>query len=167
MLKFNLIFVFILYNIGVLAQNKTPDYTVIYRLIDRVIPNYANQFMFENISEDNGSDVFEIDTQKGKIVLRGNSTIALASALNWYLKYSCNCQLSDCGDQINLLEILPFPKQKIRKIINGKYRFQFNYCTFNYTTSWWDWEQWEKKIDFLALNGINKDGLICRVGNHK
>ena len=31
----------------------------------------------------------------------------------------------------------------------------FNYCTFNYSASWWNWERWEQEIDFMALNGIN------------
>lgn len=153
---FSYLFLFLLCNIGVLAQNKSKNHTTaIYGLLDRVIPHYTNQFIVETISTNNDSDVFEIDTLNGKIVLRGNNTIAQASALNWYLKYTCNCQLSDCGSQMDLPQNLPLPKQKIRKIINGKYRFQFNYCTFNYTASWWDWKQWEKEIDFLAMNGVN------------
>ena len=36
-----------------------------------------------------------------------------------------------------------------------KYRYCFNYCTFNYTMSWWDKERWQWEIDFMALNGIN------------
>ncbi len=142
-------------NINLLAQSRNPNNIAIAGLMDRVIPHYKNQFIVEQIDDDNGSDVFEIDHQNSKIILRGNNTIALASALNWYLKYTCNCHLSDCGEQMNLPEILPLPKQKIRKTINGKYRFQFNYCTLNYTASWWDWKQWENKIDFLAMNGVN------------
>jgi alpha-N-acetylglucosaminidase len=30
-----------------------------------------------------------------------------------------------------------------------------NYCTFNYSMSWWDWDRWEKEIDWMALHGIN------------
>ena len=31
----------------------------------------------------------------------------------------------------------------------------FNYCTFGYSMRSWQWEQWEKEIDFMAMNGIN------------
>ena len=103
---------------------------------------------------------FEIGSDQGKVVLRGNNAVSLASALNWYLKYYCNSNISDCGSRMDLPAKLPLPEQEIRKSINGNYRFQFNYCTFNYTASWWDWEQWEKKIDFMAMNGINMPLMV-------
>nr|MCR4910643.1 alpha-N-acetylglucosaminidase [Bacteroidales bacterium] len=28
-------------------------------------------------------------------------------------------------------------------------------CTFGYTMAWWKWEQWERFIDWMALNGVN------------
>ncbi|MCR5518785.1 MAG: alpha-N-acetylglucosaminidase, partial [Bacteroidales bacterium] len=30
-----------------------------------------------------------------------------------------------------------------------------NYCTFGYTMPWWTWKQWERFIDWMALNGVN------------
>ncbi len=36
-----------------------------------------------------------------------------------------------------------------------KYRYYLNYCTYSYSMPWWDWERWEKEIDFMALNGVN------------
>ena len=29
-----------------------------------------------------------------------------------------------------------------------------NYCTFGYTMPWWTWQDWERFIDWMALNGI-------------
>src|SRR4029077_2506552 len=34
-------------------------------------------------------------------------------------------------------------------------RYFFNYCTFSYTMAWWDWAQWQRMIDWMALKGIN------------
>lgn len=34
-------------------------------------------------------------------------------------------------------------------------RYDFNYCTFSYSMAFWDWERWEKEIDWMALHGIN------------
>lgn len=124
-------------------------------LIERVIPGYGEQFQLEKLSSPNGKDLFEVDKKLGKIVLRGNSAVSIASALNWYLKYTCNAHLSWCGDQLNLPEKLPLPKTKVRKEINAKHRVYFNYCTLNYTASWWNWERWQREIDFMAMNGIN------------
>ena len=76
-------------------------------LIKRLLPGHAEQFVCETIPADSGKDVFEIESQDGKIVLRGNSALSLAVALNWYLKYTCHCQVSLNGSQLNLPRGLP------------------------------------------------------------
>lgn len=48
------------------------------------------------------------------------------------------------------------------KTVIQKYRFYLNYCTFNYTASWWDFSRWEREIDMMALYGINM--TLCTVG---
>src|SRR5699024_9779781 len=32
--------------------------------------------------------------------------------------------------------------------------YYLNFCTFGYTTPWWDWARWEEEIDWMALRGI-------------
>lgn len=126
-------------------------------LIGRVTPGYEKQFALEIIPADTarGEDVFEIDSRKGKILLRGNNPVALASAYHWYLKYTCGAQLSWFGDQLSLPARLPLPAAPERHTINGRYRAYFNYCTLSYTAPWWDWERWQREIDWMAMNGIN------------
>ena len=34
-------------------------------------------------------------------------------------------------------------------------RYHFNTVTFDYTTAFWDFEQWELELDWLALRGVN------------
>ncbi|WP_183576521.1 alpha-N-acetylglucosaminidase [Mucilaginibacter sp. X5P1] len=124
-------------------------------LIKRIIPKQAGQINTEIISAEQGKDVFEISTKNGRILLSGNNSIAIASALNWYLKYTCNAHLSWNGDQMNLPARLPLPHKKEHIIIQPDYRVMFNYCTFSYSMVWWDWKRWEREIDFMAMNGIN------------
>ena len=124
-------------------------------LVARVLPARAGEFAIEIIPAADGKDVFEVESANGKIVLRGNNGVSVASALNWYLKEICHAQLSWCGDQLNLPAQLPPVPAKIRTICLHKYRVMFNYCTLSYTCSWWDWERWQRELDFLAMNGIN------------
>lgn len=136
---------------------KQPDDKIIqaaHQLIERVIPGYSRQFKLELI-DNSEKDVFEIDGAAGWVVLRGNNAVSIAAALNHYLKYYCNAHISWCGKQLNLPKTLPVPTQKFRKGIDQKYRVNFNYCTFNYSASWWGWKRWEQEIDFMAMNGIN------------
>lgn len=126
------------------------------QLIERVTPGYASQFILEIIpAEEDGTDVYEVDAKEGKVCLRGNNIISLATAYNWYLKYTCNAHLSWFGDQLELPEKLPLPTSKERRRIEGKYRVYMNYCTVNYSASWWNWKRWQREIDYMAMNSIN------------
>ena len=122
-------------------------------LIKRVMPEYANRFAIEIIPRDRGRDVFEIESREGKITLRGNNPVAVASAFNWYLKHYANCHYSWCGDQLHLPDPLPVVRRKVRIVNPSQYRVFFNYCTLSYSATWWDWKRWEREIAFMALNG--------------
>lgn len=127
-----------------------------YALIERVTPGYGGQYLLELIpASEEGEDVYEVDACDGKVVLRGNNTVALATAFNQYLKYCCNAHVSWFGNQLDLSERLPVPEKKIRNTINGKYRVYMNYCTLSYSAAYWDWERWEKELDYMAMNSIN------------
>jgi alpha-N-acetylglucosaminidase len=125
-----------------------------YGVIKRLIPDRAEKFVVELLPKDS-PDVFEIESQNDKIILRGTSGVEISSALNWYLKYYCNCHISWCGNNLNLPKTLPKIQKKICKTSPYKYRYCFNYCTFSYTMAFWNWERWEKEIDWMVLNGIN------------
>src|SRR5208283_809897 len=59
-------------------------------LLQRVVPQQAKFFVVETIPAENGQDVFEIESRAGKIVLRGNNGVAIASALKRYLADYCH-----------------------------------------------------------------------------
>lgn len=127
----------------------------VYDLIKRIVPAHADQFSISFISKENDKDVFEVEGQVGKIILRGNNGVSIASALNYYLKNYANCEITWNGTNLNLPDQLPAVPQKVRKSTPYQYRYYMNYCTFNYSMSWWDWERWQWEIDWMALNGIN------------
>ncbi|MGJ7032173.1 alpha-N-acetylglucosaminidase [Niabella hirudinis] len=135
------------------AQNF--DKQAAERLIRRIVPTRAQQFTVAAIPAEDGKDVFEIQSDNGRIVLRGNSAVSIASALNWYLKYYCYVQRSWCGDQMDLPAKLPVVSPKVRRVTPYAKRSYLNYCTFNYSMSWWNWERWEQEIDWMAMHGIN------------
>ena len=60
-------------------------------LLDRLLPTYQHKdaFEFKIIGQDEGKDVFEIETLNGKVLIRGNNGVSLAMGLNWYLKHFC------------------------------------------------------------------------------
>lgn len=124
-------------------------------LFERVIPERAGDFDIEVLPLEQGQDVFEVESAGGRIVLRGSNGVAIASALNHYLKNYCNASISLHGSQLNLPDPLPAVPRLVRVVTPFTYRYCFNYCCFSYSMAWWDWAQWERVIDWMALQGIN------------
>ena len=126
------------------------------RFVQRIVPGSAEQFMVEIIPSADGQDVFEVESRDDKIVLRGNQVVSIASALNWYLQKHCYCDLFwNCGDRLELPQPLPRLPQRVRIVSPHRYRYAYNFCTHGYTTPWWGWAEWERELDYLALNGAN------------
>lgn len=124
-------------------------------VLARLLPGKTEQFVLMAIPRTEGRDVFEIESQAGRIVLRGTDGVAICSALNWYLKYHCHASVSWTGNQLALPEPLPAVEGVIRHVSPHRYRYFLNYCAFSYSFAWWDWPEWERLIDWMALNGIN------------
>ena len=149
-----LLFILLLLSAGTYAQVKVTD--AASALIKRVVPSHASQFVLEQIpAPENAKDRFEIESSKGKIVLRAGNGTAFASALYFYLTEYAHCQITWNGTNLNLPRVLPIVKEKVTKNSPYDYRYYLNYCTFNYSMSWWSWERWEKEIDWMAMHGIN------------
>ncbi|WP_299553803.1 alpha-N-acetylglucosaminidase [Seonamhaeicola sp.] len=127
----------------------------INNLVQRIAPSFAESFVFEELKTTGGKDVFEIESKGKKVYIRGNNYNSMAVGLNCYLKDYCNTYVSwYANDTIHLPKVLPVVPQKVTKSARVKNRFFLNYCTFGYTMPWWQWKDWERFIDWMALNGV-------------
>lgn len=147
---------------GCAGKNSAADFTAKEQakaakdLVNRVTDGRANEFdVIVTLEQKDGKDWFAYYAKDGRVVLEGNNGVSVASALGHYLKTWCGWHLTWCGSQENLPEVLPMPSEKYECSSPYKYRYYLNYCTFNYSMSWWDFDRWQKEIDFMALNGIN------------
>ncbi len=95
-------------------------------LIARVLPHRSSSFIVELIPADAGRDVFEIESQKDKIVLRGNNGVAVAAGLNWYLKYYCNCHFALKAQQMQAPDPFPAVHPKVRRVSQDRWRYVLN-----------------------------------------
>lgn len=101
-------------------------------LVTRILgPSYVDKFVFKVIPDENGFDVFEVaaDLEQNKPILSGNNGVALASAFNYYLKYTCNCSISwgrnGTGDQLRLPGgTVLLPKKQIRIVFPNRFRYR-------------------------------------------
>jgi alpha-N-acetylglucosaminidase len=133
-------------------------------LIERILPGHAKDFIIETIPAPAGENVFAVGSQDGRIILRGDNTLSQAVALNWYLKHDAFIDVSwYADDAVTVPARLPVPAKNIRRTSRIKNRFFLNYCTFGYTLPFWHWRDWQRCIDWMALNGINQP--LAQTGN--
>ena len=126
-------------------------------MVGRLCPEHSNSFRFEYLSDQPDSiDSYSIETYKGKILIKGNTVNSMAVGLNAYLKNFCNTRVSwYASDPVDMPSVLPLPEDKIQASAKCSNRFFLNYCTFGYTMPYWKWSDWERLIDWMALNGVN------------
>ena len=126
-------------------------------LAGRLSQKLSQKVEFELITAThNGNDIFSLESRGDKVVVGGNNANSMAVGLNRYLNRYCKSTVSWYGDiAVELPSTLPDVPEK--EIIEARVpqRFFLNYCTFGYTMPFWDWADWERFIDWMALNGIN------------
>ncbi len=130
------------------------DLPAVRALIARVVPGQSGNFIAEAIPDSAGLDVFEVESRGDRIVLRGSSGVAIASALNWYLEHVAGVTVANPLRPLNLGRLPPVTS-RVRISTPYRYRYFFNYCTFSYSMAWWDWTDWERMVDWMALKGVN------------
>ncbi len=136
------------------ATSRPVDLEAAAALVDRVVPGHHGAFRLEAIADSAGRDVFEVDHDGATIVLRGSSGVAIASALNWYLEQVAGVNVSLPLQPVRLAT-LPRVVTPVRLGTRYRLRYFFNYCTFSYSMAWWDWNDWQRMIDWMALKGVN------------
>nr|XP_043623861.1 alpha-N-acetylglucosaminidase isoform X1 [Erigeron canadensis] len=139
-------------------------------LLKRLLPTHLSSFQFKIVSKDacGRYSCFWISNYKNasskspEIIIQGTTAVEIASGLHWYLKYLCGAHVSwDKTGGIQIASIPPpgsLPRVKEDGILIQRpvpWNYYQNVVTSSYSYVWWDWERWEKEIDWMALQGIN------------
>ena len=122
---------------GAMAKRLVPGYDIKFRQIEDSIEYY------------------QFRTEGHRLIVEGSSISAMAVGLNRYLKDYCNISVSwYAADAIDVPEAQPAVSIPVSGKALVPKRFFLNYCTFGYTMPWWKWEDWERFIDWMALQGV-------------
>ena len=114
----------------------------------------ARQIDFREVDADR--DFFCLRGDGDRIVIEGNTSSSMAVGLGHYLKYCCHVSVPwDSAERLALPSSLPRVERPVRREALVENRFFLNYCTFGYTMVWWQWKDWERFIDWMAINGVN------------
>lgn len=141
--------------INTFANETSSDITAANMLAQRVTPQYAHRIVFEQLPD--STDVYELESlADGRLAIRGNNSNSMSVGLNRYITDWCRTSVSwNHFNPVRLPDTMPRVDTLIRCEALVKNRFFLNYCTFGYTMPWWGWEEWERLIDWMALNGVN------------
>lgn len=159
-LKFITCFTLFIFGTQLYAQ-----YAAVKDLATRQFPWLKNKVVLKEIPKENDEDVFVIETKKDKLYISASSTSAASRGLDWYAKHVAHQSISHMGDNKSQLAKLPQVHQPIKKKSFVPYRYALNYCTINYSFSFYTWEEWEKELDWMVLNGVNI--MLAPVGTEK
>ncbi len=133
---------------------KTADERTAEALAHRIMGSKASAVAFEQT--DAQTDSYELVQKGSKVLIRGNNANSMAVGLNRYLQQYCLANVSWYDyNPVELPDRMPQVPEKVSANVEIPIRFFLNYCTFGYTMTWWKWKQWERFIDWMALNGIN------------
>ena len=131
----------------------SPDERSAMELAERIVPAYADNISF--VQTEDTVDVFELSMKGDRLVIKGNNANSMAVGLNHYLKNTCDVTVSwHAYDAVQYPMPMPVLDEPVRAEARVDERFFLNYCTFGYTMPWWKWEDWERLIDWMALNGV-------------
>lgn len=122
-------------------------------LVKRRVPWLDGRIVFEKVKGD--GEFFSLSSAGGKVVIGASGANAAAEGLGWYLKYYCHRSMSHMGDNLGVVTSLPGVKTPVTIRASAQYRHTLNYCTYNYTMSFYTWKDWEHELDWMALNGVN------------
>ncbi|KAM6594141.1 hypothetical protein CsatA_001844 [Cannabis sativa] len=141
-------------------------------VLRRLIPSHSSSFDFQIVSKEQcgGASCFIIRNhpdfhRRGgdpEILIIGVTGVDIVAGLHWYLKNWCGSHIS--WDKTGGAQLCSVPKAGLLPRVddNGVFvprpvpwSYYQNAVSSSYSFAWWDWERWEKEIDWMALQGIN------------
>ena len=128
----------------------------------------ADRFKFVlDPSVNSKQEAFVLDSEDGKILVKGTTISAITTGLGWYLNHIAHINIA--WNSLNEktvavknenapyadLSNLPLPTAEETHVCDAKYRYYLNTCAFGYSMTSWTWTRWQQEIDWMALHGIN------------
>jgi len=123
-------------------------------LLSRLFGDKASAFVVRTVTSKD-EEFFTLSGENGKIVIEGTSGTSCAVGVKHYLEKVLNTTYEWQYYDISVPDTLPLPSASITKKRVVKWSYYENVCTVSYTQAFWKWPEWEKHLDWMALQGIN------------
>lgn len=140
------------FNVEITKEDTAKE---LFGLVERTVgKEFCEKFAF---SIENSEDEFFTlsDSIDGKVLITANSGSSAAAGLNYYYKNYCNVHISQVGRSVKMPSSLPKIGGDKKLITPFKVRYANNYCSLSYTMAFYGEEEWQKELDYYALQGVN------------
>lgn len=155
---------------AVVGQKKSLE--EVYKVIERVSGESDLPVSFvlkANKNKSEGKTYFQYSVNDGVLKIEGSSPVALCRGFYDFVKGNRAGLYSWSGTNIQFPDELQ--EQSVKRVVSPfEHHYLFNVCTYGYSMPYWDWERWEKEIDWMALHGIDMplalvgyEAIIARV----
>lgn len=151
--RFGFLLFFVIFCVN-LQSLQAQEFSAVTALTQRVAPWTKGKIIFHSLAA-SANDRFELLTQNKQLHISATSASAAAMGFNYYLNHFCNQSISHGAQNLKPLDKLPEVKEKLVIETPFEYRYALNYCTYNYSMSFYQWKDWEKELDWMALHGVN------------
>ncbi|MEU4825402.1 alpha-N-acetylglucosaminidase TIM-barrel domain-containing protein [Actinomadura sp. NPDC023710] len=135
------------------ARATGPAARTLERLLGR---GRAGQVELRTIPRGSGPDRFRVSAEHGRLVVAGTSPAVQLTGFGRYLREVAHANVAIGGTQLDLPGRLPLPSAPIEADSSVAHRFALNDTNEGYAGAYLSWEEWERRIDALALLGINE-----------
>ncbi len=125
------------------------------RTIVRTIGTFPDNVDLARIEKAaDGRDRYAVSAHDGRLLIEGSNPVAICKAFHDYLLDNGYGVINWSGDRIELPA--SFPDMDRKEVCTPfEHRLYMNVCAFGYTTPFWNWERWEREIDWIALHGFD------------
>lgn len=97
---------------------------------------------------------YEYSASGGVLRVRATDTVAACAGLYAYLKDTCGVQVT-WNTRLPLRLDTPWPDaDPAGRSTPAQHRYYLNVVTTGYSAPYWDWQRWQREIDWMALHGI-------------
>lgn len=123
-------------------------------VIQRTIPDHAHLFEV-TINLQLKPNTFQLLKNESTdiVLIEASSGVSACKAFHHYLTYYCNSHVSWDGMKIRIPAELP--DVNVTQTSPSRFIYYQNVCTWSYSFVWWQWSDWRKHIDWIAMQGIS------------
>ena len=134
--------------------------------LQRWLPRQQAQIALVALDRGQGADRFQVHGTPGHIVVAGTSPAVILTGVETYLERVAHVAIGWPGDSLaHLPATLPAPAAPIVSHAVVPDRYALNDTDDGYSDAYLDWPAWQRKIDRLALHGI--DEVFVPIGSEE